>query len=66
VEKQVVNLIKLTVDTTQHSNYHSKQCNQSISIEWFKLEDDEEFEFKPEYKIRDDKRLVLKKSYILE
>ena len=66
VEKQIVNLIKITTDTTQHSNFHSKKCNQSISIEWFILEDDEEFEFKAEYKSRDDKRLVLKKSYLLK
>ena len=64
VEKQVVNLIKITTDTTPHSNYHTIKCKQSISIEWFKLEDDEEFEWKAEYKTRDEKRLVFKKTYL--
>ena len=66
VEKQIVNLIKITTDTTQHSNFHSKKCNQSISIEWFKLEEDEEFEFKADFTVRRDDRLVLKKSYLLK
>ena len=64
VEKQVVNLIKITTDTTPHSNYHTIKCKQSISIEWFKLEDDEEFEWKADYKTRDEKRLVFKKTYL--
>ena len=64
VETQKVNLIKITTDTTPHSNYYSIICKQSISIEWFKLEDDEEFEWKAEYKTRDEKRLVLKKTYL--
>jgi hypothetical protein len=65
VEKQVVNLIKITTDTTPHSNYYSIICKQSISIEWFKLEDDEEFEWKADFTSRDDKRLALKKCYVL-
>jgi hypothetical protein len=65
VEKQVVNLIKITTDTTPHSNYHTIKCKQSILIEWFKLEDDEEFEWESGFTSRDDKRLVLKKSYLL-
>jgi hypothetical protein len=64
VETQKVNLIKITTDTTPHSNYYSIICKQSISIEWFKLEDDEEFEWKAEYKTRDEKRLVFKKTYL--
>jgi hypothetical protein len=64
VEKQIVNLIKITTDTTPHSNYYSIICKQSISIEWFKLEHDEEFEWKAEYKTRDEKRLVFKKTYL--
>ena len=64
VETQKVNLIKITTDTTPHSNYYSIKCKQSISIEWFKLEDDEEFEWKAEYKTRDEKRLVFKKTYL--
>jgi hypothetical protein len=65
VEKQIVNLIKITTDTTEHSNFYSKTCNQSIVIEWFKLEEDEEFEWKADFTSRDEKRLVLKKSYLL-
>ena len=64
VEKQVVNLIKITTDTTPHSNYYSIICKQSISIEWIKLEEDEEIEWKAEYKTRDEKRLVFKKTYL--
>jgi hypothetical protein len=64
VETQKVNLIKITTDTTPHSNYHTIKCKKSLSIEWFKLEDDEEFEWKAEYKTRDEKRLVLKKTYL--
>jgi hypothetical protein len=64
VETQKVNLIKITTDTTPHSNYYSIICKQSISIEWIKLEDDEEFEWKAEYKTRDEKRLVFKKTYL--
>jgi hypothetical protein len=64
VETQKVNLIKITTDTTPHSNYYAIKCKQSISIEWFKLEDDEEFEWKAEYKTRDEKRLVFKKTYL--
>jgi hypothetical protein len=66
VEKQIVILIKITTDTTEHSNFYSKTCNQSIVIEWFKLEEDEEFEWKADFTVRDDRRLVLKKTYLLK
>ena len=65
VEKQIVNLIKITTDTTQHSNINSKRCSKSILIEWFILEEDEEFEWKADFTSRRDDRLVLKKSYLL-